>query len=143
MTELFLEYALGNTLLAIPLALLAWTIDRSRRYPSLAHLAWVLVMVRLVMPPIAALPWLSVSIPLPRPAASPANGRHEQEARIVRTEQQTASVCATSPLADSTDAPDQQGRSLPPASVLAPNSRVGSPTVEAPQGGTGMPEATT
>jgi len=42
---LFIEYALGNTLLAVPLALLAWTIGRSRRYPSLAHLAWVLVMV--------------------------------------------------------------------------------------------------
>jgi hypothetical protein len=37
---LFIEYALGNTLLAVPLALLAWTIGRSRRYPSLAHLAW-------------------------------------------------------------------------------------------------------
>jgi hypothetical protein len=69
-TELLLAFALGNMLLAMPLALLAWTIGRWRRYPALAHFAWVLVMARLVMPPIAALPWLSVSIPLPRPMAA-------------------------------------------------------------------------
>ena len=64
MTELILEYALGNTLLATPLAVLAWTIGRWRRHPSLAHALWVLVMIRLVMPPIAAVPWLSVKVPL-------------------------------------------------------------------------------
>jgi len=134
---LFIEYALGNTLLAAPLALLAWTIGRSRRYPSLAHLAWVLVMVRLVMPPIAALPWLSVSIPLPRPAASAADGRHDHEARTASTEQQDASWCETPPLAEFTAAPDPQSRSSPP-----PNSDVGSPTESAQRAAVGNLEAT-
>jgi beta-lactamase regulating signal transducer with metallopeptidase domain len=66
MTLTMLAYALGNTLLALPLAALAWAIARTGRHPAVAHLAWVLVMIRLVMPPIAALPWLSFEVPLPR-----------------------------------------------------------------------------
>lgn len=66
MTLTMLAYALGNTLLALPLAALAWGIARTGRHPAVAHLAWVLVMIRLVMPPIAALPWLSLEVPLPR-----------------------------------------------------------------------------
>jgi len=65
MTLTMLAYALGNTLLALPLAALAWGIARTGRHPAVAHLAWVLVMIRLVMPPIAALPWLSLEVPLP------------------------------------------------------------------------------
>jgi hypothetical protein len=121
-SALFLEYALGNTLLAIPLAFLAWMLGRRRRYPSLAHVAWVLVMVRLVLPPIAALPWLSVSIPLPRPTAFPAVGQHEREGRIAPAEQRGDSTCAISPLAQITDMPDQQGRSSLPPSVPASNA---------------------
>ncbi|MBU3729866.1 MAG: M56 family metallopeptidase, partial [Phycisphaerales bacterium] len=64
MTEWILEYALGNTLLAVPLAVLALAIGRSRRAPALAHLVWVLVLVRLVMPPVASVPWLSLSVPV-------------------------------------------------------------------------------
>ena len=64
MTLTVLEYALGNALLALPLAALAWTIGRTRRNPSVAHFAWVLVMIRLVMPPIASVPWLSIQVPV-------------------------------------------------------------------------------
>jgi beta-lactamase regulating signal transducer with metallopeptidase domain len=64
MTPTVLEYALGNALLALPLAALAWTIGRTRRNPSVAHFAWLLVMVRLVMPPVATVPWLSIKVPV-------------------------------------------------------------------------------
>ncbi len=64
MTLTVLEYALGNALLALPLAALAWTIGRTRRNPGVAHFAWLLVMVRLVMPPIASVPWLSIQVPV-------------------------------------------------------------------------------
>jgi beta-lactamase regulating signal transducer with metallopeptidase domain len=64
MTLTVLEYALGNALLALPLAALAWLIGRSQRNPSVAHFAWVLVMVRLVMPPIASVPWMSFKVPV-------------------------------------------------------------------------------
>lgn len=63
MTAAMLEYAIGNTLLAIPLAVIAWAIGRGRRNPSIAHLAWVLVLVRLAMPPVTAVPWLSIELP--------------------------------------------------------------------------------
>ena len=73
MTESILGYALGNTILAVPLAVLAFAIGRSRRAPALAHVAWVLVLVRLAMPPIASVPWLSLSVPvLPADPAAPA-----------------------------------------------------------------------
>ena len=64
MTLTVLEYALGNALLSLPLAILAWSIGRTRRNPSVAHFAWLLVMIRLVMPPIASVPWLSIQGPL-------------------------------------------------------------------------------
>lgn len=64
MTPTMFEYALGNALLALPLAALAWAIGRTRRNPSVAHFAWLLVMIRLVMPPIASVPWLSIQIPV-------------------------------------------------------------------------------
>ena len=130
MSGLFAEYALGNTLLAAPLALLAWSIGRSRRYPSLAHLAWVLVMVRLAMPPIAALPWLSISLPLPRSAASPADGTHEPDARMVPTEPRDASVCAPSPRVEFTTGPDQPDRSSP-----RPHAGAEPPKEATPHGG--------
>ena len=82
MTLTVLEYALGNALLALPLAILAWAISRDRRNPSIAHFAWLLVMIRLVMPPVASVPWLSIQVPVagasvvqpstPRAADSPA-----------------------------------------------------------------------
>lgn len=64
MTPTVLEYALGNALLALPLAALAWAISRDRRNPSIAHFAWLLVMIRLVMPPVASVPWLSIQVPV-------------------------------------------------------------------------------
>lgn len=124
MSALILEYALGNTLLAVPLALLAWAIGQSRRYPSLAHLAWLLVMVRLVMPPIATLPWLTVSIPLLQPAASTADGRQGQETREISV------------------APDQRSPSPPSASMMAPGAGAGSPAAKGSRARIGTPEAT-
>ena len=64
MTLTVLEYALGNALLALPLAALAWAVSRNRRNASVAHFAWLLVMIRLVMPPIASVPWLSIQVPV-------------------------------------------------------------------------------
>ena len=140
MTELFLEYALGNTLLAIPLALLAWTIGRSRRYPSLAHFAWVLVMIRLVMPPIAALPWLSVGIPLPQLMAAPTDSRHEQDVRVSPSEQEGSSVCATAPSPEFAVALDQEDRALPSPEGTAGSAPRKQPSMDS--SATDLPQAT-
>lgn len=59
-----LEYLIGNTVFALPLALLAWSVGRTQRHPGVAHLLWALVLVRLLLPPIAAVPWLSFRMPL-------------------------------------------------------------------------------
>ncbi|MFN7587636.1 MAG: M56 family metallopeptidase, partial [Planctomycetota bacterium] len=64
MSTALLEYALGNTLLAAPLAALAWAMGRSGRCPAATHLAWVLVLVRLVLPPIADSPWFTLRVPV-------------------------------------------------------------------------------
>ena len=131
MTELLLEYALGNTLLAIPLALVAWTIGRWRRFPSLAHVAWVLVMVRLVMPPIAALPWLSVGIPLLQSTAASADSRSGQGARGAPSERQASSTDSTVPLPEITVVLDAQGRSLPLAPARTESAPCDRPDMDA------------
>ena len=100
MTESILGYALGNTILAVPLAVLAFVIGRSRRAPALAHVAWVLVLVRLAMPPIASVPWLSLSVPvLPADPAAPAveavpqvDGPRRQDARFASPHQRASLV---------------------------------------------------
>src|SRR5437762_11968170 len=59
-----LEHALANAALAVPLALLAWASSAVRR-PALTHALWLLVLLRLVAPPL----W---RVPLPSwPAAGP------------------------------------------------------------------------
>ena len=47
---------LNNGICVIPLALLAWAIGRYSRSPALAHVLWVLVLIKLVTPPIVSLP---------------------------------------------------------------------------------------
>lgn len=100
MTEGILEYALGNTLLATPLALLAWTIGRWRRHPSLAHALWVLVMIRFVMPPIAVVPWLSVRVPLERIMASAVDGRLDEGSRSTPSAPENGSMGGADPSAE-------------------------------------------
>ncbi len=56
MTTLLLQVAISNLVLSVPLALIAYAVHRSQRSPTLAHLLWVLVLVKLVTPPIFALP---------------------------------------------------------------------------------------
>ena len=50
------ETALVNGVLALPLALLAWLVSRRGRRPALAHALWVLVLLKLITPPIVRLP---------------------------------------------------------------------------------------
>src|SRR5499425_77416 len=59
------ETALSNALVASLLAVLAFVVSRWRR-PALAHALWLLVLLKLVTPPLVpvAVPW-----PLPVPAA--------------------------------------------------------------------------
>jgi beta-lactamase regulating signal transducer with metallopeptidase domain len=51
-----LNYALSNVLLALVLALTAAFVQRRLRRPGLAHVLWVLVLVKLVTPPLVSVP---------------------------------------------------------------------------------------
>jgi beta-lactamase regulating signal transducer with metallopeptidase domain len=50
-----IEFALGNLAIALPLGLLAWSLQRKGTRPFLAHLIWLVVLVKLVTPPLYSL----------------------------------------------------------------------------------------
>ena len=52
------QVGISNALIAFPLALLAYFLGRYCRRPAVTHTLWVLVLVKLITPPL-------VSIPLP------------------------------------------------------------------------------
>ncbi|MCA8974473.1 MAG: hypothetical protein KDC98_07110 [Planctomycetes bacterium] len=56
MTDLALQFAAGNLIVSIILAAFAWSVQRFMRRAVLAHLLWVLVLVKLVTPPLWHLP---------------------------------------------------------------------------------------
>jgi beta-lactamase regulating signal transducer with metallopeptidase domain len=60
-----LSWLVSNVLLALVLALAAWSVQRWFRRPALAHVLWVLVLVKLVTPPLVSVP---VGEALPRTA---------------------------------------------------------------------------
>jgi beta-lactamase regulating signal transducer with metallopeptidase domain len=62
--DTLLAIGLGNALLATVLALLVAGVARACRRPALAHALWLLVLLKLVTPPL-------IHIPLPWPSASP------------------------------------------------------------------------
>ena len=55
-----LEIALSNALVAIPLAVLAFAVSRATHRPALTHALWLLVLIKLVTPPL-----FTVSVPWP------------------------------------------------------------------------------
>ena len=56
MLETFAELALSNILLSALLAVFAWIAHRDGRYPAIAHLLWVVVLLKLLTPPLFHLP---------------------------------------------------------------------------------------
>ncbi len=52
----YLEIALINALMIVPLALVAESFGRVFRRPALTHFLWVLILIKLVMPPIWQIP---------------------------------------------------------------------------------------
>src|SRR3954469_18428879 len=56
MAPLF-ELGVTNAALARVLALIVWCVTRFIRQPALAHVLWVLVLVKLVTPAVVSIPW--------------------------------------------------------------------------------------
>ncbi|MDH3283683.1 MAG: M56 family metallopeptidase [Acidobacteriota bacterium] len=68
MTDLLLQGAASNVLLALALAALAWGVQANGRRPALAHLLWLLVLVKLVTPPLFTVPLVALPGLSPAPA---------------------------------------------------------------------------
>ena len=74
MTSFLLQFAISNLLLSVPLALIAYAVHRSQRSPTLAHLLWVLVLAKLVTPPIFSVPIVSFPNISAQTASTPIQG---------------------------------------------------------------------
>jgi beta-lactamase regulating signal transducer with metallopeptidase domain len=60
-----IEFALGNLVFALPVGLLAWWLQARGDRPFLAHLLWLLVLIKLVTPPLLSLPVAIVPAAVP------------------------------------------------------------------------------
>lgn len=56
MTDAFIQFALSNLLLSAVIATVAYGVHRTGRYPMVAHLLWILVLVKVVTPPLFTVP---------------------------------------------------------------------------------------
>jgi len=65
MTDLLLQFAISNLLVALPIALVAWAVQRTGKRPAIAHLLWLVVLAKLVTPPI----FTAAVLPIHEPAA--------------------------------------------------------------------------
>lgn len=59
------EFALGNVAIALPLGLVAWWLQRRGTQPYLAHLLWLVVLIKLVTPPLYSLSIANAVAPAP------------------------------------------------------------------------------
>lgn len=95
MTTLF-SLGITNALIATVLAIAVWCVTRVWRQPVVAQLLWVLVLVKLVTPPLVTIPWHFASSPAaPKAIADttaiivtdgPAVPRSDDEMQAIHTE---------------------------------------------------------
>ena len=75
-----LQLSLSNIVMALMLALVAGLVGRCCRRPALTHALWLLVLLKLVTPPLV---WLPLPWPQEEPAAAPASPRQVEIAQVV------------------------------------------------------------
>jgi beta-lactamase regulating signal transducer with metallopeptidase domain len=122
MTTLLLT-ALSNALAATLLAVIAFFVGRYLRVPALAHTLWLLVLVKLITPPLVQIPvaWIEVEVPAapqaremslqpdPQPSAKPKRPRPASDSTVIAAKRQASDI-GTRGLLD-----PMTGRPLPPA----------------------------
>lgn len=74
MSNFLLQFAISNLLLSLLMASVAYAVHRSQRSPALAHLLWVLVLAKLVTPPIFSIPAVPCPDIRPQAASAPIPG---------------------------------------------------------------------
>jgi len=61
MTDFLFLMGLSNACLSLALAIVAMVVGARARRPHLAHMLWLLVFVKLVTPPIATIPVVTIA----------------------------------------------------------------------------------
>ena len=61
MTELLFRVGVGNLCVSLVLALVAWAVQARGKRPAVAHLLWLVVLAKLVTPPL----WTVPIVPVP------------------------------------------------------------------------------
>jgi bla regulator protein BlaR1 len=80
----WLSWVVSNMLLAVVLAVTAWLVRRWLRWPAVAHLLWVLVLVKLVTPPLVRVPLHASPGPLACALGICGCEQHERTPTLVR-----------------------------------------------------------
>lgn len=70
MADFIVQATLSNLLVSTILALIAWLVQSRFQAPSLANLLWILVLVKMVTPPLVSLPVLEIQTISNAPAAT-------------------------------------------------------------------------
>ena len=65
MSDLLLQIGASNLVISTALALVAFAVHRTGRFPRAAHLLWLLVLVKLVTPSVVTLPVIDLSTEVP------------------------------------------------------------------------------
>jgi beta-lactamase regulating signal transducer with metallopeptidase domain len=113
--DTLLHVGLGNAVAATALAILAAVVGRCGRRPALVHSLWLLVLLKLVTPPL-------IHVPLPWPAVAAGESPHTEEAPALlvdwpREEESTGGLAEgalqPAPEAPAPLAPAPAGASLP------------------------------
>ena len=60
MTDLLLHIGVSNLCLSLLLAIAAWAVQANGKWPLVAHLLWLLVLAKLVTPPLFTIPVIAV-----------------------------------------------------------------------------------
>ena len=60
MTDLLLQVGVSNLCISLVLAMAAWAVQRTGKRPSVVHLLWLLVLAKLVTPPLFTLPLVAI-----------------------------------------------------------------------------------
>src|SRR5438270_4679277 len=92
--QAFVEIGLANALLATVLALFAAAAGRVFRFPALTHFLWLLVLAKLLTPPLARVP---VPWPETRPASASAALQAEED-QVLPSDNLPALVESSEPL---------------------------------------------
>ena len=107
----FVEAGLGNALVALVLAVVALVVGLACRRPAVAHALWLLVLIKLVTPPL-----MSVSLPW-------------SEERVQIEEEPSVTFTVEEVQLDNEEEPFVEWQEVPPSETVAPMEEFPTPEI--------------